>query len=331
MGADISIADALRTAEALSPLDAPARRQLLDMLGLTTVTTTPAVSAIGVWQPSSTDTPTHPSPTPRTVQPPVPIAPRQDPSPSREPGKQRRTVVTRVKEDEPSPAWPAWLLADGDRLEPARVETIAAPPNPLLFSRLKERAILTAALSTVAYDGDIDANGVAAIIATGRPLIRVPRIAIATLRRGVQVLVDTSAALDPYRSDADQLLRSLDALLADDRLQIMTFRGCPQRGVVPNGADAEQSWPLPPAGTLVVVVGDFGIGGPLIDDDRASATEWLAFIHAVRSAGNPLLGFVPYEARRWPPVIARSMTLIHWSERTTVGEIRRAIREAYRR
>jgi hypothetical protein len=80
----------------------------------------------------------------------------------------------------------------------------------------------------------------------------------------------------------------------------------------------------------VVVITDLGIGGPVLSDDRAPVTEWLAFARRVVASRHPLIAFVPYEARRWPPRLARTMTLLHWSERTTVGEVRRAIREAFR-
>jgi hypothetical protein len=181
----------------------------------------------------------------------------------------------------------------------------------------------------VVFDGDLDIEGIVEILAHGEPLTRVPRIATITVRRGVHVLVDAASGLDPYRSDIQQLLVSFDALLADDRLQIQSFFGCPSRGVFSSG-DTLDAWTLPPSGTLVAIISDFGIGGPLIDDERASAAEWLAFIGRVRRGGHASIGFVPYEARRWPPAIARSLTLIHWSERTTVGEIRRALRETYR-
>ena len=127
----------------------------------------------------------------------------------------------------------------------------------------------------------------------------------------------------------EQLLVSFDALLADDRLQIRSFFGCPGRGVVSTGDDVTP-WSPPPPGTLVVIISDFGVGGPLLDDDRASTGEWLAFIAEVRRSGYSAIGFVPYEARRWPALTARALTLIHWSERTTVGEIRRALREPHR-
>jgi hypothetical protein len=328
---DIAFADALRAAAALGPLDADARDQLLEMLGLTrtTATTTAAPAAIGVWQPSSTEVATRPASPAIAIEPRVQVPARQDRVSPREGEKLRRTVVTEIQGEQTTAALPSWLLTRGDPLEPADARPTARPPTERLFSSLQERAMLTAALSTVGFDGDLDIEGIVEILASGQPLTRVPRVAAATVRRGVQVLVDASAALDPYRSDIEQLLVSFDALLADNRLQMQSFFGCPGRGVFSSG-DTLETWTPPPPGTLVAIVSDFGIGGPLIDDEKAAPTEWLAFIGRVRRGGHPTIGFVPYEARRWPTAIARSLTLIHWSERTTVGEIRRALRETYR-
>ena len=325
----ISLADALRVAAVLGPLDADARDAVLEALGMTNGrVTAPPPSAIGVWQPSSTEVATRPAVQAMRIEPPISFPPRPDRSLARA-DKPRRTIVTKVREEQETATLPSWLLVRGDTLEPP---THALPPLPTarLFSPLQERAMLTAALSTRAFEGDLDIEEIADVLASGRLLGRVPRVATTTVRRGVQVLVDSSAALDPYRSDVQQILVSFDALLADDRLQIHTFFGCPGRGVLATQREAEP-WPPPALGTLVAIISDFGIGGPMIDDDRASAAEWLGFLGLVRRGGYSAVGFVPYEARRWPPAIARSMRLIHWSERTTVGEIRRALRETSRR
>jgi hypothetical protein len=78
-------------------------------------------------------------------------------------------------------------------------------------------------------------------------------------------------------------------------------------------------------------VTDLGIGGTALDDDHPTPGEWLQFAYQSRREGHLLLALVPYEATRWPPKLSRIMTLIHWSERTTVGAVRRAMRDAWLR
>ena len=78
-------------------------------------------------------------------------------------------------------------------------------------------------------------------------------------------------------------------------------------------------------------VTDLGIGGPMLDRERPRTADWLAFARCALEAGHVLVAFVPYEATRWPRRLLRVMTLVHWSERTTVGAVRRALRDARRR
>lgn len=65
----------------------------------------------------------------------------------------------------------------------------------------------------------------------------------------------------------------------------------------------------------------------MLDEDRATTSEWLRFGLRARDQGNLVVALVPYEALRWPPSLARVISIIHWSERTTAGEVRRALRD----
>jgi hypothetical protein len=208
---------------------------------------------------------------------------------------------------------------------PADTRAIAPPA---LFGARVVRAILYAALSTQAEEGDVDIPRVIERVAERRPLDGFPRERVPSLRRGAQVLVDFSAGMDPYRGDVDMLLTDLDAIFADDRFTVLRFIGCPSRGVAPVAGGRRAPWTRPAAGTPVVLITDLGIGGPAVGGDRAMPSEWLSFANAVRAAGHPLIAVVPYEARRWPAALTRALTVLHWSERTTVGAIRRARREA---
>ena len=149
-------------------------------------------------------------------------------------------------------------------------------------------------------------------------------------RRGAQVLVDRGMGMAPYRADQKHLVEMLDDVLADDRLEILDFVGCPNRALSNRSAPGPAPWSPPAADVPVVVLTDLGIGGDLVDQGRASVGEWLQFAQSVRRSGHELLAFVPYEASRWPPSLAHAMTPIHWSERTTAAEVRHARRDAKR-
>jgi hypothetical protein len=203
------------------------------------------------------------------------------------------------------------------------------PPDPL-FGRVQRRGILSAALATPAPEGELDVDEAVATLARLEPLRRMPRRLVPTMRRGVQLLLDIGAGMLPFLEDQRSLASALDDILSDECLEVLYFAACPSRGVGAGARDEWRAWRPPPAGTPVLVVTDLGIGGPRLDDDRAGVAEWLGFAHVAASEGHRLLCLVPCQATRWPAALARAMTLIHWSERTTVAPVRRAVREGRR-
>ncbi len=332
MRSAISIADALRAAVDLQPRDQATRDRVLQMLGILQVEGAPESVAVGVWQQSLRDAMLRPPPrvaADRAVAVPAPpMAPTPSPSAPADRFTQRRTRAREVRQESGAEQLPAWLTVPGAALTAASPGAVALVPTAPLFPARTRRAILTAVLATLVYEGDIDLEEIVALIAAARPLASVPRLRTFTLRRGVQVLADIGGGMDPYRSDVEQILGDFDDLLTDDRMAIFHFVRTPAAGVFQENATHVEPWQPPPRDTPIVMVTDLGIGGPAIAEDRASAAEWMAFARAVRLSGRPLLALVPYEARRWPPSLARAMTVLHWSERTTVGEVRRAMRGA---
>jgi hypothetical protein len=224
---------------------------------------------------------------------------------------------------------PSWL-DDSDETLVAGQEPPPEQPLPL-FGRLWQRGILSAALATHVAEGDFDFDRIFDIVSERRMLEELPRLPVPTLRRGVQLLLDRAPGMDPFLLDQDALVRALDDILSDDRLEVLYFAGCPSRGAGPGTRSNWQKWKPPLPGVPVLIVSNFGIGGPPLDEERASTGEWLEFIRRARAAGPRLVGLVPYHALRWPPAIARALTLLHWSERTTVGEVRRAQRDTRRK
>ena len=334
MRADIGPADALRVAKHLGPIDEDVRVRILSLLGVGAGPSITIQPSVGVWQatlpaegprvttlPQAAATPRGPDPTPAPI-----TTPRQSPAAGRH--ATRQTRIAKIQEESAVPELPAWLLAGGEALARPSAEPPPALATPPLFANQTRRAVLSTALATVVHEGDLDVGAVVSMLTDGRPLRRIPRLPTLTLRRGVQVLVDIGPGLDPYRDDVAHLLQGLDDLLPDDRLAVEFFRGTPARELYSAGQEQTRQWSPPPAAAPVLLVTDLGIGGPPLAEDRASVAEWLAFARRVRVSGHALLALVPYEARRWPPPLTRAMTILHWSERTTVGGVRRARRES---
>lgn len=327
----VSLGDALRAAHELKPADTEAREAILQMLAMEErAATTPATPSLGASLPSSSERiATPPS------APPDPLRWRSEPetvdrSPAPATLAPSAFTLERIRGGTGDFALPAWLAA-GEALASSTTAT-APPPAPLpLFSRVQRRGILSAALGRYVDEGEIDVDRAIEELAAHRPLTTLPRLPAPTLRGGAQVLLDRGAGMDPFLSDQEALVRHLDDILSDDRLKVLFFVGCPSLGVSDRPRGKLNTWRAPPSTTVVLVVTDLGIGGPLLDEDRAGVSEWLRFAHRARAEGHALLGLVPYDARRWPPLLARAMVLLHWSERTTASEVRHAMRDSLHR
>ena len=97
----------------------------------------------------------------------------------------------------------------------------AAPPEPL-FAPLQHRGIVSAALATRVAEGPLDVGRILRDLAALRPLRRVPRRSVPTLRRGVQVLVDISPAMAPYAVDADALAAAVREVAGVPRTEVLS-------------------------------------------------------------------------------------------------------------
>lgn len=325
----ISFGDALRAAHALAPQDDDARDAILAALGLTV---SPAIKVaapgLGVWKASSNaaigrvaNAPTVTVTAPDAA--PAPVAPR-----AIEPGSSR-TLATLDTTTSTSSSAPSWLSSAGAPLDEAP-DVVPVLKSRSLFGTRTNRALLSTAVARLAAEGAPNVARILDTIAEGRPLRTLPRHVEPTLRLGADVLVDLGCGMDPFRQDVDVVLERFAGIVAADRLKVEYFTGTPLRGAGAAGADVTSRWTSTRQDAPVVVLTDFGIGAPLTTRDRATTGEWIEFAMTVRAAGRPLVAFVPYEARRWPPVLVRLVTMIHWSERTTAAAIRRAVREGAR-
>ena len=330
----ISLGDAIRAAVELCPADKEARNAIIDILGLTGVLSTPAPPMIGAWKPTSPEQVSFSQDqreTPQSWSPPT-----QEVGDENKPGEEDiESVPSTLKLVHPgnygNDNVTLQNLEHGDPLGSPEDSGTPLPPPPL-FARIHRRGILSAALATYEEEGEIDLERVLATLSQGKPLTKLPRGRCPTLRKGTQLLLDISPAMDPFYEDQQNLIKNLDDILADDRLEILRFIGCPLRcaGKGPK-SDWLKSWRPPSPGTPVVVVTDLSISGALEACELATTEEWLQFVAMVKANRSLLVGLIPFQPHRWPSRLARNMALLHWSERTTVGEVRRTMKEAYRR
>jgi len=227
---------------------------------------------------------------------------------------------------------PEWATLGGDPFLPLVGGTSSLAPPPL-FQPIQARVILSAALATIHDGTEVDAERATAAVAEGRRMERIPFRRIATLRRGAQVLVDRSPAMDPLRHDIEHVLSELRRILGPGRLQILDFLHCPGpssaplRGVWADGRD-RQLWKPPGRGVPVLVISDVTMAPPIGGRESATASEWLAFFTELHAAQCHGVALVPFSPGRWPPLLSRAATFLHWSERTTARQILQALRES---
>jgi hypothetical protein len=149
-----------------------------------------------------------------------------------------------------------------------------------------------------------------------------PRLPWPTLRRGAQILIDSSEGMDPFAQDQDDLAGRLRRTVGEDRVELLRFSGCPTRGA---GAGPRHTWHAyepPSAGKPVILLTDLGVAMVPLATDRADAGEWRAFAALIRAAGCPLAAFVPYPSTRIPMALRRALPVIPWDRRTSIGAVR---------
>ncbi len=215
----------------------------------------------------------------------------------------------------PAPGWTGAATADGP--------TARAGPWAPLLPAARMRAVLGAATAARVPEGEVDVPAVVAAIGRGSALRTLPRQPVWTHRLGVQLLLDTAPAMQPWLLDLAGLARQLTAV-AGPRVETLRFAACPLRGAGP-GLRPWNHYRPPPPGTPVLVVTDLGGGGPWAPRP-APADEWARFVQVVRSAGCRPVALVPGPAGRADLELAMLLPILPWDWSTTVRLARRVRR-----
>jgi hypothetical protein len=271
--------------------------------------------------------------TPRAVagpeassSPPLPES-RHAPSPGPAPGDQAGGDPADALDDVPllkpaggqRTAGEGWL--PGESLPRVTIAQLGVqPPHmPLLAPRSATSAVRTL-LAQQADDGPVDAAALVDAIAGRRPLPRIPREPMTTLRFGAQLLLDAGEGMEPFVRD-EELLAEQVRQVAGTATRAAFFADCPLRGAGSGSAGSWDQYTAPPPQTRVLVVSDFGIGGPVLHARRSRPQEWTAFFRLLASAHCSVTGLVPYPPSRWPASIARQIPLVSWDRRSPAGAL----------
>lgn len=221
---------------------------------------------------------------------------------------------------ERAPAWPRTWVRDG-LLRPDRKLMAQSPPYTPLLARSSAAALLEAALSGRAPDGDVEIEHAVELLARGLPLAALPRRMRRTLRHGVQILVDHGPAMELFARDQVQLCARVEALVGTDKTGLLHFAHAPLRGAGPGPLWTWEAYRPPPRDSAVLLLSDCGVIGPPGDQDRSTPAEWRRFAELVRGNGARPLALLPVPEQRVPEWLSGLMPVLCWDRGTTVGRV----------
>jgi hypothetical protein len=245
------------------------------------------------------------------------------PIPESKPRRRIDSVLTQQNASR-NPA-PQWLAAAPHLDATDAAHLYPALPLEPLFPARTSRAILSGALATPSLSGPLHLAKIIESVSRGELVGFIPQLSIPTLTRGVQLLIDRGEGMQPFAADQAALREALVRVVGRDRTEVLYFEGSPLWGA---GIGPKDEWPeyhTPTQGTPVVILTDLGIAQPPGAAGFAGTSDWRQFAHVLSRAGCPLLALVPYASARWPSVLSKCMTMLHWDRATTASVVRRAV------
>jgi hypothetical protein len=221
-------------------------------------------------------------------------------------------VAARLREDPRVQVAPAWLAVT-PVLSGARPGGATVPAEPLLpAGRARSSMILLTA--TPDRGRRLDVPALLRQVALLKPLSAMYEDELRTAAF-VQLLVDVGEAMQPFTEDLAFLADQLIDVAGQDRVEERTFTGTPRRGLDPDPfGGSGRPWKPPPPGSLVVVLSDLGVGGPVGDRDRAPAREWLMVARAIAEAQANVRVLTPFPLHRVPTPLARKLRITPWDD-----------------
>ncbi len=213
---------------------------------------------------------------------------------------------------------PKWLDAAGPL---GRFEPSPAGEAPSLFAPAVTRDLVASLVASEVPSGALDVAAAIRSLAYSQPLDEVPRLPMPSLRFGVQVLLDRGEAMRPYRRDQGQIVRDLQKVVGEQRVDVLRFANMPDRA----GVGTRRTWKpysFPSVPSPILVVSDLGLVRFVDRHASAAAGAWPAFARRARRAGCRVAALVPYAPKYWPQDLSSQMQLVYWDRPTTVASVR---------
>lgn len=225
-------------------------------------------------------------------------------------------LVTELKALPPEPPspLPSWL-ATRTLATPAPERLLEPPP---LFAPDRERALLSAICRTQRPEGSVDTERIVDDLSRMHVPRQLPRLGVPSLNGGLQLIVDGSQWMAPFRADVARLLDRLRDVAGHLTEQLVVDTPPNIRAGEP---DEIAPWTPPRQGTAIVIVSDLGRSA-LQQRRRAPRAGWVSFVTQIRAAGFSPLVLVPGRKSSYPDVDheLRHTLLLGWDRGARVAE-----------
>ena len=195
------------------------------------------------------------------------------------------------------------------------------PIDPLLNPQFA-RAIIGRLAAVAMFRGELDPVLLVERLARRQPIYVLPRRSVPTLATGVQLLLDVSPAMMPFRDDILALIRQLRQTVGVERLEIRKFEYCPSIGIIDDKASKRTAYNSPPPGTAILAVTDLGLLRADRSDRLIRANEWLSLCRHLAAGRTPVTVLTPYPGPRLGDrSFTRRLRLVLWDRVTRVRDV----------
>ncbi|MES9993172.1 MAG: hypothetical protein ABW098_14545 [Candidatus Thiodiazotropha sp.] len=197
----------------------------------------------------------------------------------------------------------------------------ASPPVDDLFPVHRVRAVMREMSTLPMPSGRPDLRAAVKLIASGRPIYRMPESLATALPHSMLWLFESGPTMLPFSRDKQQLARTVVRLLGEDRIRIADFIADPLKGVRSRGQVRWQPLHWPSRDSAIVIVSDLGIGNSQ-SVDGLSQSVWMSFLEEADRRGVSTVLLNPYADKRWPSLCSRFDTALTWDTTTGVQSLR---------
>lgn len=204
------------------------------------------------------------------------------------------------------------------------------PPHESLFNPRWSRAIVSSLARRVSGYGPPDIERLVERAAEHRPTFKLPLKLVETAS-ALDILIDLDDGMTVFHRDQQEIVQLVRRVAGTAQVSRYRFHRTPGDGVLSVGAATRRPYIPIPAGGVILLLTDFGIGarGPGPPPEPLS-DAWNAFVRPLRASGNRLIALCPYPQSRWPLGLSAQMEVVQWDRATGVRALRRLLSLAFR-